>query len=70
MAGIDVTYQDDLEQHLLVNLHELLIPLLNLGCLLAVVTVLVVGGRGVATVVLAPLENLTQYRLGDLRDVG
>lgn len=28
-------YQNNLEQHLLVNLHELLIPLLDLGGLLA-----------------------------------
>jgi hypothetical protein len=31
-AGI--TYQDDLEKHFLVNLHELLVPFLDVGGLL------------------------------------
>lgn len=29
------TYEDDLEQHLLVDLHKFLVPLINVGCLLA-----------------------------------
>lgn len=61
-----MTYQDDLEQHLLIDLHELLIPLVNLRGLLAVVGVLVVGGRRVLAVVLAPLNDLAQNGLGDL----
>lgn len=61
-----VTYQNDFEEHLLVHLHELLVPLIDLGCLLSVVVVLVVGGRGVLTVVLAPLDHLAQNGLGHL----
>ncbi len=39
----ECAYQDDLKQHLLVNLHELLVPLLYIGSLLASVLG-VVGG--------------------------
>ncbi len=38
--------EDDLEEHLLVDLHELLVPLLDVGRLLAAVGVVVVGGGG------------------------
>ena len=61
-----MTYQDDLEEHLLVDLHKLRIPLLDVGGLLTVVRVIVLGGRGVLAVVLAPLENLLHDRLVDL----
>lgn len=54
------TYQDDLEQHLLVDLHELLVPLLNVGSLLAGVGVIILGSGGVKFVLLAPLENLLE----------
>jgi hypothetical protein len=63
-----VTYKDDLEEHLLVDLHELLIPFLNVGGLLAVVAVIIVGRYRVVAVVLAPLDDLAQDRLGDLFD--
>ena len=59
-------YKDDLEEHLLVHLHELLIPLFDLGRLLAGVRLVVVGGGGVVAVVLAPLDDLAEYRLGDI----
>jgi hypothetical protein len=59
------TYQDDLKEHLLVNLHELLIPLLNVGGLTA--AVIVIGSAlGVVLVVLAPLDDLLQDGLVDL----
>lgn len=61
-----MTHQNDLEQHLLIDLHELLIPLVNLRGLLAVVGILVVGGRRVLAVVLAPLNDLAQNGLGNL----
>jgi hypothetical protein len=38
------TYEDDLEEHLLVNLHKLLVPLLDVGRALAGVGLLIVGG--------------------------
>lgn len=62
-----VAYQDDLKEHFLVNLHELLIPLVDVGSLLAVVGI-VIGGRGrVGLVVLAPFDDFLQDNLADLR---
>ena len=61
------TYEDDLKEHLLVNLHELLVPLLDLRRLLTGVGLVVVGGRGIVAVVLAPLDHLAEYRLRDVR---
>lgn len=52
--------KDDLEKHLLVNLHELLVPLLDVGRLLAGVGIVIGGRWWVAAVVLAPLEDLGQ----------
>jgi hypothetical protein len=60
------TYQYDLEEHLLVNLHELLIPLVDVGGLLARVRVVILRSGGVLAVVFAPLENLLHDRLVDL----
>lgn len=61
-------YQDNLEQHLLVDLHELLVPLLNVGCLLAGVGIVVGGGWGVVLVVLAPFNDLLEDRFIDLEE--
>jgi hypothetical protein len=55
------TYQDDLEQHLLINLHELLVPLVDIGGLAAGIIV-VMGARRVVLMVVAPLNNLVQDR--------
>lgn len=33
--GKGITYQDDLEEHLLIDLHELLVPLIDVGGFLA-----------------------------------
>lgn len=60
------TYKNDLEQHLLVNLHELLVPLLDIGGLLAGVGVIIGGGRRVELVMVAPLDNLLEDGLVDL----
>jgi hypothetical protein len=64
-----MTYEDDLEEHLLVDLHELLVPLVDVGRLLARVRVVVLGGGRVVLVVLAPLDNLLHNSLVDLRCV-
>jgi hypothetical protein len=61
-----MTHQDDLEEHFLINLHELLIPLLDVGRLLPGVGVVVLGGGRVLAVVLAPLEDLLHDSLVDL----
>lgn len=61
-------HQNNLEQHLLVHLHELLVPLVDIGGLTAVV--IVVGGAGgIALVVLAPLNNFLEDRFVDLRQL-
>ena len=65
-----VCREDDLEQHLLVDLHKLLVPVLDVCGLLAGVGVIVLGRRGVVLVVAAPLEDLAENRLGDLRGGG
>ena len=60
------TYKDDLEEHLLVDLHELLVPLLDIGGLLAGVGVIISGGSGIAFVMTAPLDDLVEDGLVDL----
>lgn len=60
------THQDDLKEHLLVNLHELLIPLLDIGGTLARVGLILVRGGGVGLVMLAPLDDLLEDSLVDL----
>lgn len=67
--GLDVHVvggQDDLEEHLLVYLHELYVPLVNVCRLLAVVGVVVLGSDRVLLVVLAPLDDLSEDSLADL----
>ena len=59
-------YKDDLEQHLLVDLHELLVPLLNIGGLLARVGIIIGSSNGVALVMLAPLNDLAENCFVDL----
>jgi hypothetical protein len=60
------THEDDLEEHLLINLHELLVPLLDVGGLLAGIGVIILGGGGVIAVMLAPLDDLLENLLIDL----
>ena len=60
-----ITYQDDLEKHLLVDLHELLVPLVDVGGLAAGVVIVTGAGR-VALVVGAPFDHLAQNCLVDL----
>lgn len=70
--GLDIKViggQNDFEQHLLVNLHELLVPLIDI-CGLAARVIIVTGAWGVALVVSAPLENLLQDCLVDLEETG
>lgn len=60
------TYKDNLEEHFLIDLHELLIPLVDIGGLLTVLGVLVVGLGGIVSMVLAPFEDLPKHGLGDV----
>jgi len=67
--GLDIHVvrgEDDLEEHLLIDLHELLVPLLNVCGLLARVGVVILGGRRVVLVLRAPLEDLLEDVLRDL----
>lgn len=59
------TYQDDLEQHLLIDLHEFLVPLVNVGGL-ATGVIVVASAGGVVLVVGAPLDDLLQNSFVDL----
>jgi hypothetical protein len=59
--------KDDFEEHLLVDLHEFLVPLFDVGGLLAGVGVIVLGGRRVVLVLRAPLEDLLEDVLRDLK---
>ncbi len=61
-----VCREDDLKEHLLVDLHELLVPVLDIGRLLSRVGVVVLRRSGVVLVVLAPLKDLAENSLGDL----
>lgn len=64
---IDIsTYKDDLEQHLLIDLHELLVPLIDICRSPAGLCIVVVAGDGIVLVVLAPFNNLTQNGLVDV----
>ncbi len=60
------THKDDLEQHLLVNLHELLVPLLDIRSLLPGVGIVIGRGSGVVLVMFAPFNNLAENSLVDL----
>lgn len=61
-----ITNENDFEEHLLVDLHELLVPLVDVGGLAAGVDVVVAGAWGVALVVLTPLDDFLENRLVDL----
>jgi hypothetical protein len=61
------TYKNDLKEHLLIHLHELLVPFLDIGGLLAGVGIVINSGRRVVLVMFAPLNNFLQNRLIDLK---
>jgi hypothetical protein len=63
---IGVVYQDNLKEHLLINLHKLLVPLLNVRSLLSRIGVVIGSCRRVVLVMLAPLDDLLKDRLIDL----
>jgi hypothetical protein len=64
-----MTYQNDLEEHFLVDLHKLLVPLLDIGRLLASIRLLVLSLGRVVAVVLAPFDDFAENSLVDLRIV-
>lgn len=64
-ASENETYEDDLKEHLLVHLHKLLVPLINVGGL-ATVVVVIAGTGGIVLVVFAPLDDLLKNGLVNL----
>ena len=61
-----MTYEDDFEEHFLVDLHELLVPLFDICRLLAGVGLVILLLDRVIAVVLAPFDNFTEDGLVDL----
>jgi len=59
-------YKNDLEEHLLVDLHKLLIPLVNVGSLLAGIRVVISRSWRIGLVLFAPLDNLLENGFVDL----
>lgn len=60
------TYEDNLKEHLLVDLHELLVPLVDVGSLSAGIGLVILSLGRVVAVVLAPLDDLAEDSLVDL----
>jgi hypothetical protein len=61
-----LTHKDDLKQHLLIDLHELLIPLVDIGGFLAHIVVVIVGGWRIGLVIGAPLDDFLEDGFVDL----
>lgn len=64
------TYENDLKEHFLVNLHEFLIPLIDIGGLFSGIRIILSGWCRVPFVMSAPLDHLIQDSLVDLHDRG
>lgn len=60
------TYKNNLKEHFLIHLHELLVPLLDISRLLAGIRLVIGSSNGIVTVVLAPLDHLSQDCFIDL----
>lgn len=60
------TYKNDLEEHFLVNLHELLVPLIDIGSLLANIVVILISSGRVGSVIGAPFNDFLQDSFVDL----
>jgi len=61
-----MTYQDDFEQHFLIDLHKFLVPVFNVSCLFAAIGVVVGGSGRVVLVVFTPFKNLFENNFADL----
>ena len=56
--GLILTYKDDFEKHFLVDLHEFLIPFIDICGLFAGVGIILSGCRRIALVMSAPFNDL------------
>lgn len=61
-----LTHKDDLEEHFLIDLHKLLVPLVNVGSLLARVGVILIGSGRVTLMMSAPLDYFLENGFVDL----
>lgn len=59
-------YENNLEEHFLIDLHEFLVPLIDIRSLLAGVGIVIIGRRRITLVVDTPLDNLVENGLVDL----
>jgi hypothetical protein len=61
-----MTHKDNLEEHLLVHLHELLVPLIDVGGLLTRIGIVIAGRNGVGLMMVAPFNDLAKNSIVDL----
>lgn len=61
-------HEDDFKQHLLIDLHELLVPLFDIGGFLSGVGIVILCLEGVVAVMVAPLNHLAKNGLVHLRN--
>ena len=59
-------YQNNLKEHLLIYLHKLLIPLINVCSLLSRIGIIIICCLRIGLVVFTPLKNLVQHGFIDL----
>lgn len=59
-------YQDNFEEHLLVHLHELLVPFFDICGLPARVRLVIVGRWWVKLVVIAPFDDFLEHSSVDV----
>ena len=66
--AVVITDQDDLEEHLLIDLHELLVPLVDISIFLSRVGFVIIGRGRIVLVMGAPFDDLLQHCGVDIRD--
>ena len=57
------SYKNNLKEHFLVDLHELLIPFINVGSLSPGISVIVARAWWIVLVVFAPFDDFLEDRL-------
>ena len=60
-------YQDNIKEHLLVDIHKLLIPLVDVGAAVPRFVIIFIGCRRIMLMILAPLENFLEDGIVDLK---
>jgi len=65
--------KDDFKEHFLINLHELLVPLFDVGCLFSRVGIILVASWGIRLMVVTPFDHLLEdsfINVGDWNRLG